>query len=253
MIIRFFQTAALIYMILLVSAAAAVPDRGSSDLSGVTATPGIIREIQFMLLSIGLDPGPIDGNAGQLTNRAARLFQQRYGLPEADIINNQAIPTSFLERLRREAAASLLKGARPESGAPASAATAPQAPPSPGASPGPPPGPPPSPPSGPPRDEAGASAATSAPSASDRFAACPYSPQDFLIGTRQYTPQTLLDEGFEGMTSRAVTNLRKRLEEARQVAEKIGGPALLEVQRQARVLSYFECREKIEQRATTLR
>lgn len=252
MITRFFQTAALIYMILLVSAvaAAAAADRGSAASSGMTATPAIIREIQFMLLSIGLDPGPIDGNAGQMTNRAAHLFQQRYGLPEADIINNQAIPPSFLEKLRREAAESLLKGAHPETGAPASAATAPQAPPSPGP---PPSGPAPGPPPGPPRDEAGAPAATPTPSASDRFAACPYSSQDFLIGTRQYTPQTLLDEGFEGMTSRAVTNLRKRLEEARQVAEKIGGPALLEVQRQARVLSYFECREKIEQRATTLR
>ena len=47
-----------------------------------------------------------------------------------------------------------------------------------------------------------------------------------------------------------MTNLRKRLEEARQLADRIGGSALLEVQRQARVLSYFECRLKIEQGST---
>jgi hypothetical protein len=41
--------------------------------------------------------------------------------------------------------------------------------------------------------------------------------------------------------------MRQRLDEARQIADKIGGPALVEVQRQAHVLAYFECRQKIEQ------
>jgi hypothetical protein len=41
--------------------------------------------------------------------------------------------------------------------------------------------------------------------------------------------------------------MRARLDEARQIADKIGGPALIEVQRQAHVLAYFECRQKIEQ------
>jgi hypothetical protein len=43
-----------------------------------------------------------------------------------------------------------------------------------------------------------------------------------------------------------VTDLGKRLDEARQLAEHIGGTALIEVQRQARVLTYFECRLNIE-------
>jgi hypothetical protein len=44
-----------------------------------------------------------------------------------------------------------------------------------------------------------------------------------------------------------VANLKDRLNEARQLAENIGGSALAEVQRQARVLNYFTCRLKIEQ------
>src|SRR4051812_44420431 len=176
-----------------------------------------------MLLSLGFDPGPIDGNARQLTNRAARFFQQRNRLPETDIINNQSISPRFLETLRREAAQVLLNNPRPEATNSAPAAALPKTEPSPAA----------------PRNEAAGSASKPAPMPQDQFAFCSYNPQDFLIGSRQYTPQTLLDEGFEGMTSRAVGNLRQRLEEARLIAEKIGGPALLEVQRQARVLSYF--------------
>ena len=42
---------------------------------------------------------------------------------------------------------------------------------------------------------------------------------------------------------------RDRLNEARQLAENIGGAALAEVQRQARVLNYFSCRLKVEQAA----
>jgi hypothetical protein len=41
--------------------------------------------------------------------------------------------------------------------------------------------------------------------------------------------------------------LRDRLNEARQIAGNVGGAALTEVQRQARVLDYFDCRLKIEQ------
>jgi hypothetical protein len=56
-----------------------------------------------------------------------------------------------------------------------------------------------------------------------------------------------LNEGFDGSTAGAVTNLKDRLEEGRQIADKIGLTALKEVQRQARVPQYFECRLKIEQ------
>ena len=41
--------------------------------------------------------------------------------------------------------------------------------------------------------------------------------------------------------------LKERLNEARQIAGNIGGSALGEVQRQARVVDYFNCRLKIEQ------
>jgi hypothetical protein len=46
---------------------------------------------------------------------------------------------------------------------------------------------------------------------------------------------------------RAVSMLKDRLNEARQIAGSIGGSALTEVQRQSRVLDYFNCRLKIEQ------
>jgi hypothetical protein len=40
----------------------------------LTATPNLIREIQFMLSTVGIDPGPLDGNSRQLTNRAIISF-----------------------------------------------------------------------------------------------------------------------------------------------------------------------------------
>ena len=60
------------------------PDAGEPSL---TATTNLIREIQFMLLTVGIDPGPLDGNSRQLTNRAIHTFQQRSGLPITDIVN----------------------------------------------------------------------------------------------------------------------------------------------------------------------
>src|SRR3954451_11719069 len=110
-------------VLLLPLVAASASDQGSPDGRSPIATSSLVREIQFMLLSLGFDPGPIDGNARQLTNRAARLFQQQNGLPSTDIINNQSISLRFLETLRREAAQALLKNAQPE--ATASTPTAP--------------------------------------------------------------------------------------------------------------------------------
>jgi hypothetical protein len=81
----------------------------------------------------------------------------------------------------------------------------------------------------------------------DRFAACPFNAADFRIDATQYTPDKYLREGFEGSTARAVAMLKDRLDEARQIAGSIGGSALGEVQRQARVLDYFNYRLKIEQ------
>jgi peptidoglycan hydrolase-like protein with peptidoglycan-binding domain len=187
---------------------------------GPIATAALVREIQFMLLTIGIDPGPIDGNPRQMTNRAVRIFQQRSGLTQTDLVSNGPVPPAFLERLRREAASVMLKAEPP------------------------PPTPPPQPIVTPPQRPA---------PLPDRFASCTYTADDFRVGGRQFTPQSFLDEGFDGATNRAVINLRQRLEEARRIAEGVGGPALLEVQRQARVLAYFECRQKIEQASATPR
>lgn len=207
----------------------------------VPATSVVVREIQFMLLTVGIDPGPIDGNAQQLTNRAIHMFQQRSGLPVADIVNNEPISAALLDRLRREAAQVMLKdkaGVAPPPQAPAEppAIIANTAPPMAAPSiPAPPPA------------ETAAIRPEPPPPQPDRFASCAYTPDDFRIGGRQYTIENFLDEGFGGSAARAVANLRQRLEEARQLAERIGGAALAEVQRQARVLNYFECRLKIEQ------
>jgi peptidoglycan hydrolase-like protein with peptidoglycan-binding domain len=200
---------------------AGLPAAAAAAEQSLTATPILVREIQFMLFSVGFDPGPLDGNAQQLTNRAVHLFQQRSGLPVTDLVNNAPISAALVERLRQEAARTLLKGASPPVNA---ASIAP-----------------------PPANAPVARRPEPAPAPPDRFASCPYTPEDFRVGGKQYTPQSFLDEGFDGATARAVSNMRARLDEARQIADKIGGPALIEVQRQAHVLAYFECRQKIEQ------
>jgi len=207
----------------LIGAATAEAQSQSAE-PGPVATTALVREIQFMLLTIGIDPGPIDGNPRQLTNRAVHIFQRRSGLPEADLVSNGPVSPAFLERLRGEAAQVMLKPAPSSSASPPQAIVAQPPPPTPSSAPSP-----------------------------DRFASCTYNAADFRVGGRQYTPQSFLDEGFDGATNRAVINLQQRLEEARKIAEGVGGPALLEVQRQARVLAYFECRQKIEQASATTR
>jgi hypothetical protein len=182
-------------------------------------TPSLVREIQFMLLRLGMEPGPIDGVIGPQTIRAWRKFQQDTGLPQVDLVNGSKIPAAALTRLRSEASRVIFQGERkPEPPAatptPPAAAVAPVQPPAP---------------------------------PSDRFAACPFHAEDFRIGTTQYTPEKYLQEGFDGSTARAVAMLKDRLIEARQIAGNIGGSALIEVQRQSRVLDYFTCRLKIEQ------
>jgi hypothetical protein len=69
----------------------------------------------------------------------------------------------------------------------------------------------------------------------------------FLSQRRLSQRRRPLNEGFDGSTGRAIANLKDRLEEGRQIADKIGISALKEVQRQARVLQYLECRLKLEQ------
>jgi peptidoglycan hydrolase-like protein with peptidoglycan-binding domain len=185
----------------------------------VDATPALIREIQFMLLRLGMEPGPIDGVAGPQTAKALHKFQDSSGLPGAELINGGKVSAALLARLRSAASRAILEGdKRPET--PPGAAAAPAA---------------------------AVAPARPAVEAPDRLAACPYSADDFRIGGTQYTPDRYLQEGFDGSTARAVTMLGDRLNEARQIAGNIGGAALTEVQRQSRVLGYFSCRLKIEQ------
>jgi peptidoglycan hydrolase-like protein with peptidoglycan-binding domain len=190
---------------------------GKSD--DLEVTPALVREIQFMLLRLGMEPGPIDGVIGPQTTRAWHKFQQDTGLPQADLVNGGKIPATALTRLRTEASRVIFEGER-KPGPPAAAPVPPAA--------------------------AVAPVQPSAP-ASDRFAACPLHAEDFRIGATQYTPEKYLQEGFDGSTARAVSMLKDRLNEARQIAGNIGGSALTEVQRQSRVLDYFTCRLKIEQ------
>jgi peptidoglycan hydrolase-like protein with peptidoglycan-binding domain len=182
-------------------------------------TPSLVREIQFMLLRLGMEPGPIDGVIGPQTTAAWRKFQQDTGLPPLDLVNGSKIPAAALMRLRREASRVIFEGERK----PEPAAAAPTAP------------------------AAAVAPVPPSPPASDRFGACPFHAEDFKIGTIQYTPEKYLQEGFDGSTARAVSMLKDRLNEARQIAGNIGGAALTEVQRQSRVLDYFTCRLTIEQ------
>jgi peptidoglycan hydrolase-like protein with peptidoglycan-binding domain len=239
-----------------VAATAAPHDAGDT----VAANAALVRQVQFMLLSIGFDPGAIDGVPRRATSNAVRQFEQKFGLPEGDLIRDGQISMVFLNRLRAQASSVMLG---PQTQPPAAAA-APPAVPGPVATAtadlSPLRGQAPDPVLGPQTPQPAAAAATlpaapepvaapvpSAPAMVDRFAACPFTATDFLIGATQYTPDTFLKAGFGGSTPSAVVRLKAGLEEARRLALQIGGPALGEVQRQRRVLDYFECRLKIEQ------
>src|SRR6516165_9253989 len=211
---------------LAISVAAIAVDSGPSFTAGivteaqdVAANSALVREIQFMLLRLGMDPGPIDGIAGTQTLSAVRKFQAKSGLPMSDLINEGKISAVFLARLRGEASQAILGGEKkpevsPEAATPSPVAVAPAKP------------------SAPP---------------SDPFAACSFDPGDFRIGATEYTPDKFLQVGFDGSTARAVASLMDGLDEARQLDGNLGRSAVAEVQRQARVLNYFNCRLKIEQ------
>jgi peptidoglycan hydrolase-like protein with peptidoglycan-binding domain len=191
----------------------------ATEAQDVEATTALVREIQFMLLRLGIDPGPIDGIAGPQTLSAVRRFQAKSGLPLVELVTDGKISAVLLARLRGDASRAILGGEKtptvfPEVAPPSAVAVVPIQPTV----------PPP-----------------------DPFAACTFNPGDFRIGATEYTPDKFLQVGFDGSTARAVASLKDRLDEARQLAENVGGSALGEVQRQARVLSYFNCRLKIEQ------
>src|SRR5229473_5095733 len=185
----------------------------------VEATPSLIREVQFMLLRLGIDPGPIDGVVGPQTIRAFRKFQEQSRLPVADLANGGRVSVSLLAKLRGEASRVIFDSEKKPEAPPAIAVQ-------PAALPAPP---------------------QPAAQAPDRFAACKFGAEDFRIGGTQYTPDKYLQVGFDGSSASAVAMLKDRLNEARQIAGNIGGSALTEVQRQSRVLDYFNCRLKIEE------
>ncbi|MBI1208871.1 MAG: hypothetical protein GC191_16495 [Azospirillum sp.] len=239
----------------------------------VAATPELIRDVQLRLEQLGIPPGPIDGIAGPQTNRAIRFFEARYGLPMADLVIDGRIAKAVLDELQPP------PDTPPEPTAPAVAvepapppvSSPPEPPPVTAAVPEPLPEPVPAPmpppaaaaaaepaappvaataPEPPPPEQAvplaGQTAMVPPPPPVDRFGACPLDNADLKIGRVEYTPDSFLAQGFGGSAERAVTTLRQRLEEARRLATQIGGPALLEVQRQGRVLHYFECRLSVE-------
>jgi hypothetical protein len=54
-------------------------------------TPDGVRKVQQLLKEKGLNPGPIDGVAGPLTNAAVKAFQESYGIKANGGIDNQTL------------------------------------------------------------------------------------------------------------------------------------------------------------------
>src|SRR6516225_7395253 len=98
---------------LMTIAVGSVPSQAAGLATGaqeVEATTALVREIQFMLLRLGMDPGPIDGIAGPQTLGAVRRFQAKSGLPMSDLINDGKISAILLARLRGEASQPIFGG-----------------------------------------------------------------------------------------------------------------------------------------------
>src|ERR1700730_14926715 len=164
----------------------------AAEARDVEVNAALIREIQFMLSRLGIDPGPIDGIAGPQTLRAVGKFEAQSGLPAADLVSGGKISAVFVERLRSEAARTILGGEKkgldvpePQAAPPSPVAVAPPQPTAP---------------------------------APDPFAACTFNPGDFQLASSEYTPDKFLQVRVEGSTARAVTSLTTRLDEARQIA-----------------------------------
>src|SRR5260370_7564817 len=141
-------------------------------------TPSLVREIQCMLLRLGMEPGPIDGVIGPQTTRAWHKFQQDTGVLPVDLVNGAKIPTSAFTRLRSEASRVIFEGERK-----------------------------PEPPAAPTPPAAAVAPVQPAPPASDRFAACPIHPEDFRIAAPPTPPQKYLHERFHSPTPPPVSPL----------------------------------------------
>ena len=90
----------------------------AAEARDVEVNAALIREIQFMLSRLGIDPGPIDGIAGQQTLRAVGKFQAQSGLPAGDLVTGGKILAAFLDRLRSEASRAILGGEKKPAEAP---------------------------------------------------------------------------------------------------------------------------------------
>src|SRR6516164_10250374 len=98
----------------------------ATEASDVEVSTALIREIQFMLLRLGMDPGPIDGIVGPMTIKAFLTFVERSGMPVQPLVNGGRIPGSLLARLRTEASRVILGGeAKPDAATAAPAAATP--------------------------------------------------------------------------------------------------------------------------------
>src|ERR1700730_10427665 len=82
----------------------------AAEARDVEVNAALIREIQFMLSRLGIDPGPIDGIAGQQTLRAVGKFQAQSGLPAGDLVSGGKISAAFLKGRRRKASRAILGG-----------------------------------------------------------------------------------------------------------------------------------------------
>jgi Putative peptidoglycan binding domain len=60
------------------------------------ATRELVREIQFMLLRLGLGPGPFDGVPRSRTNGAVRRFEAEHGLSVMDLALGKPALAEFL-------------------------------------------------------------------------------------------------------------------------------------------------------------
>src|SRR5438552_1348795 len=76
----------------------------------VEVTPPLVREIQFMLLRLGIDLGPIDGVVGPQTASALLRFEQQAGLPTAQLVGGGRISAALLARLRNDASRVIFEG-----------------------------------------------------------------------------------------------------------------------------------------------
>src|SRR5437660_7157680 len=82
----------------------------------IGVSPSLTGEIQFMLLRLGMEPGPIDGVIGPQTIKALHKFEERAGLPIAALVSGGRVSQILVARLRSDASRAIFESEkRPES------------------------------------------------------------------------------------------------------------------------------------------